>query len=132
MKKFDLLYVVDDDEIYQFIVKRIISESCVANEIKGFLNGKDAIETLKSAIEHPDQIPEIILLDLTMPVMDGWQFLEQYILLKPKIGKRVTIYVVSSSVNPVDVERARHIEHVSDYVVKPITKDKFMDLLKAC
>jgi CheY-like chemotaxis protein len=130
MKKFETLYIVDDDETYQFIVKRIVSESCIVNEIRGFLNGLEAINELKSIVDQPARVPEVILLDLTMPVMDGWQFLEQYVKLKPRIGKKVYIYIASSSVNPKDVERARSIEFVSDYIVKPITKEKFVEMLR--
>jgi CheY-like chemotaxis protein len=129
LKKFETIYVIDDDDTYQFIAKRIIEESCSTREIKGFLNGFDAFQSLKSAIDQPHLIPEIILLDLTMPVMDGWQFLDQYILLAPKLGKKIILYVVSSSVDPIDVEKARSIEQVSDYIVKPITKEKFTDLI---
>jgi CheY-like chemotaxis protein len=129
MKKFDTIYVVDDDETYQFIVKRIVVENCAVNTIRGFLNGRDAIEELQMAVKDSKMIPELILLDLTMPVMDGWQFLEKYILLQPRIGKKITIYITSSSVNPKDVERARDIEQVSDYIVKPITREKFTDMI---
>jgi hypothetical protein len=62
-------------------------------------------------------------------VMDGWGFLENYLLMKPAIDKKIYIYIVSSSINPMDVERARSISDVTDYVVKPITKNKFIDML---
>ncbi|WP_457836052.1 hypothetical protein, partial [Staphylococcus aureus] len=55
---------------------------------------------------------------------DGWQFLEEYIQLKPRIGKKVTLYMVSSSVDPADTQRAKKIEEVSDYIIKPITPDQ--------
>jgi CheY-like chemotaxis protein len=130
MTKINTLYIVDDDETYQFILKRIVSENCSVKEVKGFLNGRQAIDGLSASIGKPDQIPELILLDLTMPVMDGWQFLEHYISLQPRIKKKIEIYIASSSVNPQDVERARAIEQVTDYVVKPITREKFADILR--
>ena len=60
-----------------------------------------------------------------MPIMDGFEFLEKYIMLEPKLGKKITIYVVSSSVSPADVRRINKISEVSDYIIKPITKEKF-------
>jgi CheY-like chemotaxis protein len=129
MRQLETLYIVDDDETYQFILTRIISESSAVKRVQSFLNGRDAIESLTAVLDQPLLIPEIILLDLTMPVMDGWQFLENYLLLKPRIGKKVHIYIASSSVDPNDVERARNIEIVSDYVVKPVTRDRFLGIL---
>jgi CheY-like chemotaxis protein len=130
MTKLNTLYVVDDDDIYQFIMERTIADSELVNMIKTFPNGKEAIQFLEKAIGHPELLPEVILLDLSMPVMDGWEFLEKYLLLKPRVGKTIHIYVVSSSINPADVERAKNISDVTDYVVKPISKEKLINLLK--
>lgn len=55
-----------------------------------------------------------------MPVMDGFQFMEEYVKIKPRVGKKITIYMVSSSLDPVDIERAKRISAISDYIVKPI------------
>jgi CheY-like chemotaxis protein len=130
MPKLNTLYVVDDDDVYQFIMERTIADSELVNMIKTFPNGKEAIQFLERAIGRPELLPEVILLDLSMPVMDGWEFLERYLLLKPRVGKTIHIYVVSSSINPADVERAKNISDVTDYVVKPISKEKLINLLK--
>ncbi len=129
MKAIDTLYLVDDDDTYQFIVERTLASFDLVKSIKIFSNGKLAIDFLEAAIDNPDQVPDIILLDLTMPVMDGWQFLENYLLLKPRIGKKITIYVVSSSIDPTDMERAKAISEVTDYIVKPLSKEKLISLL---
>lgn len=129
MKAIDTLYLVDDDDTYQFIVERTLASLDFVKSIKIFSNGKLAIDFLEAAIDDPDQVPDIILLDLTMPVMDGWQFLENYLLLKPRIGKKITIYVVSSSIDPTDMERAKAISEVTDYIVKPLSKEKLISLL---
>ncbi|MES2618675.1 MAG: response regulator [Bacteroidota bacterium] len=131
MQTIDTLYIIDDDETYQFIAKRTIEQTTLVNTIKVFSTGLEAITFLKSAIDQPELLPEIILLDLTMPVMDGWGFLENYLLLKPRVGKTIYIYIVSSSINPSDVIKARNISEVTDYVVKPVTKEKFIELLKS-
>lgn len=78
MKKFETLYIVDDDDVYRFIAKKTIEQTGLVELIKTFSNGKEAIQFLESFIDSPELLPEIILLDLTMPVMDGWEFLENY------------------------------------------------------
>ena len=130
MKKVDKLFIVDDDDVFQFLTQQVIEETKLVNEVKVFSNGLDAIEFLKSVQDTPEKLPEVILLDLTMPVMDGWGFLEEYTTLKPRLGKKVIIYVVSSSINPKDVERAKSISEVTDYVVKPVTRKKFIQILE--
>jgi CheY-like chemotaxis protein len=94
-----------------------------------FSDGERAINFLKDTSERPEQLPDIIFLDINMPIMDGWQFLEAYIRLKPTIGKTITIYMVSSSVDPADTERTKYISELSDYIVKPITPEQFKDLI---
>ncbi|MFD2099008.1 response regulator [Flagellimonas iocasae] len=129
MKDIDTLYLVDDDDTYQFIIERTISSINLVKSIRIFSNGREAIDFLESSLNDPSSIPDVILLDLTMPVMDGWEFLENYLLLKPRIGKKIYIYIVSSSVNPSDVEKAKSISEVTDYMVKPLTKEKLISML---
>lgn len=129
MIKINSLYVVDDDETYQFIVHKTIQETQMVKDIRIFSTGKEAIDFLQKALENQRYLPDIILLDLTMPVMDGWEFLEHYLLLKPNVGKTIHIFIVSSSINPADVIRAKNISEVTDYIVKPVTKEKFIELL---
>ena len=76
-------------------------------------------------------LPQIILLDLSMPIMDGWGFLEEYKLLILAIGKKITLYIVTSSISPHDIERAKNINAVSDYIIKPVTKEKFAGIIKS-
>jgi CheY-like chemotaxis protein len=126
MRNLNKIYIVDDDEIYRFITKTVIEETQSVTEIKTFINGQAAIDGLIADMKN-NICPDIIFLDLTMPVMDGWGFLEKY--MSSDICSDVKIYIVSSSVNPVDVEKAKAIPKVADYLVKPFTKEKFLSLL---
>ncbi len=122
--------MVDDDDIFQLITQRVIAQTNLVDTIKVFSNGLDAMDFLRSVAQNAAQLPEIILLDLNMPVMDGWEFLEEFTLLKPRLEKKITIYVVSSSIAPSDIQRAEAINEVTDYIIKPITTEKLLDMLK--
>lgn len=130
MTTLKTLTLVDDDDIFVFLTTKIIEQTNLIDLIKVFGNGLDAINFLKENKNNVDALPDIILLDLSMPIMNGWQFLEEYNKLNPTIGKKITIYICSSSISPDDITRAKTISEVSDYIIKPITKDKLIDLIK--
>jgi CheY-like chemotaxis protein len=130
MKTLKNIALVDDDLVYTFLSKKAIESSNLAERIDVFGNGKDAIDFIKENISNPDLMPDIIFLDISMPVMDGWQFLEEFTLLEPEIGKIIRIYVCSSSISPNDVAKVKSISAVSDYIIKPIAKEKLLALLK--
>ena len=130
MTRIKILTLVDDDDVFVFLTTKAIEQTNLVDLIKGFGNGLDAINFLKENKNNVDALPDIILLDLNMPIMNGWQFLEEYNKLNPTIGKKITIYICSSSISPDDITRAKTISEVSDYIIKPITKDKLIDLIK--
>lgn len=131
MKKIDTLCIVDDDDAFKFLTTMTIEDSDRVDNIMTFSNGQETIEFLESVKDRPEKIPEIILLDLNMPVMDGWEFLNEYISMKPRIGKQITIYIVSSSIDPKDFQKAKLIQEVSDFIIKPITEEKFHELINS-
>lgn len=130
MKDMKTLTLIDDDDIFVFLTKKTIQLTNLVDLIKVFGNGLDAINYLKENHDKPELLPEIILLDLSMPIMNGWQFLEEFTKINPSMGKKITIYICSSSISHDDISRARSINEVSDYIIKPITKDKLIDLIK--
>jgi CheY-like chemotaxis protein len=95
-----------------------------------FQNGEEALQFIKSNLSNTNVLPDYIFLDINMPFVDGWMFLEDFEQLKSKLAKPMTIYVVSSSIDPRDIARAKNNNNVSDYVVKPVTREKFAALLK--
>ncbi|MGV8092734.1 MAG: response regulator [Mangrovibacterium sp.] len=131
MKKIDTLCIVDDDNMFQLLTRIIVEKTKLVQKVKIFSNGKEAIEFLYAVQNQPEKIPDVILLDLNMPVLDGWGFLEEYIMIKPKLGKKIVIYIVSSSIDPEDIEKARTISEITDYLVKPVTQEKFIKILGA-
>ncbi|WP_074409796.1 MULTISPECIES: response regulator [Aquimarina] len=121
--KIGLACIIDDDNMYVNLVKRIVEAKNLCSNLMVFQNGKDALNYFEAILTNLNKktIPEIIFLDLNMPVMDGWEFLDNFTKIKNKLGKTITLYIVSSSINPVDIERAKSINTVKDYLVKPVT-----------
>ncbi len=120
--------VIDDDQIYLFGVSRLIEIHKLCDALLIYKNGQEALDAFKAMLEHQEELPDIIMLDLNMPVMDGWEFLEEFVKIKPRSEKRITIYIVSSSINPKEIEKAKSISDVSDYIVKPVTADKLKEI----
>lgn len=130
MKIIKKLFLIDDDEVFTFLTKRTIDQTNLVDEVTVFSNGQDALDFLEKSAEDKDMLPEIILLDIHMPVLDGWGFLEEYILMQPAMARRITIYVVSTSISRHDFERVKRIAEVSDYILKPITKPGLIKILE--
>ncbi|MAX70468.1 MAG: response regulator [Flavobacteriaceae bacterium] len=129
MKKIDTACIIDDDEIYIFAVKRLIQKNDFCNNVIVYNNGKDALEKIKHLISSNENLPDVILLDINMPIMDGWQFLDEFTSIKTE--KEITIYMVSSSINPTDVERAKSYKRVSNYIVKPISGEDLCEIKRS-
>ncbi len=130
MKTIKNLTLIDDDDIFVFLTKKAIENTNLVEFIKVFGNGLDGINFIKENCDDVDSLPEVILLDLSMPIMDGWQFLDQFTKLIPKIEKKITIYICSSSISPSDILLAKKNNAVSDYIIKPVTKEKLTELIK--
>lgn len=129
MKKINTFCIVDDDDIYRFTTSLLLKKSDMVNNIIVFPNGLKAINFLKDEIGNIENIPDILFLDINMPVMDGWEFLEEYLLIRHKMPKSVVIYMVSSSVDEKDVLRAKSISELSGYLVKPISSQNLMEII---
>jgi CheY-like chemotaxis protein len=129
MKKINTFCIIDDDDIYQFTTSVLLKKSDLVNKIIVFSNGLKAINFLKDEMGNKENIPDVLFLDINMPVMDGWEFLEEYLLIKPMMPKTVVIYMVSSSVDEKDVLRAKSISVLSGYLVKPISSQNIMKVI---
>lgn len=127
MKKIDIACIIDDDPIFIFGVKKVMQLADVCNNFLIYRNGKEALDALTALISDGKKLPDVILLDLNMPILDGWQFLDEFI--KVPVSKKVTIYIVSSSVDPEDVLKAKSYNIVNNYIIKPITMKKLVEAL---
>ncbi|GBF21041.1 MULTISPECIES: response regulator [Arenibacter] len=121
--------IVDDDDIYQFTMVMTMKSLNLTDKIMVFSDGEEALDFMLDNLHNDKELPDVIFLDIDMPIMDGFQFMEEYVKIKPKLGKKITIYMVSSSVDPVDIERAKKISEITDYIVKPITHDQLKHIV---
>ena len=122
--------IVDDDDIYQFTMIKTLKSLKLTNRIKVFSDGEEALDFMLDNLHNDKELPDVIFLDIDMPIMDGFEFMEEYVKLKPKLGKKITIYMVSSSVDPVDIDRAKKISEITDYIIKPITQDQLTYIIQ--
>jgi two-component system, chemotaxis family, chemotaxis protein CheY len=125
-----IIALIDDDKIFQLTASKTILSTQVTDKILQFENGEKALEYIKQNVSHRENLPDFIFLDINMPFVDGWMFLEDYTNFKSKLAKPVVIYMVSSSIDPRDIKRARENSDVKEYVIKPVSRDKFLELLK--
>lgn len=120
--------LVDDDEVCNFLNTHLLQTAGIAKEIHSALNGKQAIDLLNNYYMGSSAFPDVILLDLNMPIMDGFEFLEAFKRINLAEQKKVTIIIVTSSHNPNDLEKARQIG-VTGYLTKPVTVESLMAIL---
>lgn len=129
MKKINTFCIVDDDDIYRFTTSLLLKKSDLVNKIIMFSNGLKAINYLKEEMDNIENIPDVLFLDINMPVMDGWEFLQEYLVIRPMMPKTVVIYLVSSSVDEKDVLKAKSISELSGYLVKPISSQNIKEVI---
>ncbi|MDF2158543.1 response regulator [Algoriphagus sp. CAU 1675] len=119
MIHFDAIFLVDDDPINNLINKRLLSKLDISELILEFLEGALALEKIA---EVPKEQKIMIFLDINMPVLNGWEFLDTYLKLFPDRSDKIVI--LSSSIDFQDRQRAREYELVSGFLEKPLTLDK--------
>lgn len=117
--------VIDDDQIYQIIIKKIIAKTGIFEKVLCFENGLKALEDLKSP-ETP--LPQLILLDINMPEMDGWEFLDKLKVHRPNLCDETTIYIVTSSIAFSDRDKALSLPEVTGFISKPISVGKLREI----
>lgn len=123
---FQLVVLVDDEEIDNLINQKMMAKTNFAKTVRAFSSATDALkylEQFQGEGQHPngDPIPDLIFLDINMPVMDGFQFLKLYKELSPKLREHAKVVMLSSSVNPEDKQRADQDEDVKTFITKPIS-----------
>lgn len=133
MEKINSICIIDDDRITVYGIKKMLDLTVKCDNLISFANGKLAIEGIQEMYEATGKVPEMIFLDINMPIMDGWQFLEAFIALP--LDQKVQINIITSSIDVVDLENYERYkaktEHTISYTHKPIQKALIKEITKA-
>ncbi|WP_375436957.1 response regulator [uncultured Hymenobacter sp.] len=121
MRTPKLAYVVEDDPITSSITKLIVKKSLQFSEVQTYANGQRALDCLLAALRNEATIPDLILLDLNMPLMDGWEFLDAFGRLP--LAMNVCVFILTSSIHPDDIDKAKYYKEVRGYFSKPLDKN---------
>lgn len=119
MVRFDAVFLVDDDPINNLINRRLLGKTGISDRIEEFLGGADALEKINEM--NPDE-SLIIFLDINMPVLNGWEFLNKY--LETFSHRNDKIIILSSSIDFLDRQKANGYSIVSGFLEKPLTLEK--------
>jgi CheY-like chemotaxis protein len=130
MNRIKTCCIIDDDPIFIYGTKRMMKETDFCESIVVYNNGKDALIGLQESYEITHKLPQVIFLDLNMPIMNGWEFLDEFIRMPSDSLDTTVIYVISSSVDPRDIEKVKEYELISSYILKPITPNDLKTVLK--
>jgi CheY-like chemotaxis protein len=117
------ILLIDDSDVDNFISKRLLTQRDISEDITTVYSAQDALNYLDELQKNFQPFPEIILLDLNMPGMDGFEFMELFSSYPFDIIKSVRIFILSSSSNPKDIHKTKRIRYVKDYFIKPFTPD---------
>ncbi|WP_130734693.1 response regulator [Flavobacterium sp. J27] len=122
------IWIIDDDSIFKFVIQKLIAKTNLFDTVKTFANGEEASIALKNDLDLKTRLPDIILLDIEMPLMDGWEFMSEIETLTKKIEeKNIKIFMSSSSIAHEDKMKFDSNPNIKGYLTKPIT---FEDLLQ--
>ncbi|MEJ2905469.1 response regulator [Pedobacter panaciterrae] len=123
------MLVIDDDDINIFIIKKVIEKTGYEVDMISKSNGQLAVDYLTSIANNVEIFPHIILVDINMPVLNGWEFLEVYEKLNIQ-RQKVFLYMLSSSVYEYDIEKAKGFKSVDGFISKPLTIERLKELLQ--
>ncbi|MEJ7643942.1 MAG: response regulator [Chryseolinea sp.] len=130
-KKYRTVMLIDDNEIDNLINQKMIEAAAIAENIYTHTGAKSAIEFLRNMekLDVAGQVlPDVIFLDIDMPLMDGFQFLDEFERLTMVAKKKCKIVMLTSSINPQDFNRSKKYDNVKLYLNKPLSHDSILKL----
>lgn len=121
--------IIDDDEINNFLCKKIIQVSGMAKDVYSFLSAQKGLEFLNlNKNEKPEDLPDLIFLDINMPVMNGWDFLDEFRQIGIDSIKEIPVVILSSSVYQMDIDKSKNYSEVKEFVSKPLSNETLNNL----
>lgn len=116
-------FIIDDDPIHQRIAQIMIAKHQLFDEFTSYLHAGEALKFLEENFNVTEALPDVILLDLNMPVVDGWKFLDEFEKFKDTLIKKIRIFIVSSSVDEKDISRSKSYASVEGFISKPLSAE---------
>ena len=117
---YSFVMLIDEDQIDNIINQKIIESNQFAEKIQVFQTGQRALDYLAENFQDETKLPDLIFLDINMPIMDGFQFLEEFEKLQEPVLDKCKIIMLSSSISPRDIDRAASNKFVKKYLNKPL------------
>lgn len=127
MDALDKVLIIDDDPIHNMVSSKLILKANFASKTDKVLSGKLALEYL-SRSNNEGNLPDLIFLDINMPLMDGWEFLQKFKELKPILNNEVHIFMLTSSISPQDYQKADESDEIRGFITKPLSIEKLNDI----
>lgn len=125
---FNTFFLIDDDTTSNFLNENLIKNIGLIKTIKTFNYANIALNELKRSLENSIDFPDVILLDINMPYMNGWEFLEEFQQFPKEVLDKCKLFMFSSSVDVADVEKSKTYDVVSGFIHKPLTIPKLHGL----
>ena len=130
MKQIDTIFIIDDDRLSNFLVEKIIRHLLPFVTIQSYIKPRFALITLEEIIEKKEKFPDVIFLDLNMPVLNGWDFLKELQKFPKQALANCKIYILSSSIIESDIARSRSFTIISDFISKPLSHEKLSEIFE--
>jgi CheY-like chemotaxis protein len=117
----ETVWLIDDDELSNYLTENILQANKFSSEIRSFTNAQEALAELEASV-GTELFPDFIFLDLNMPTLDGWDFLQIYRTFPEEVRGNCTLYILSSSIDEDDITRSKIHENIRDFFFKPLSK----------
>jgi CheY-like chemotaxis protein len=124
MEKIREVFIVDDEPISNTIFEKLAGMCDFAETVVPFVSASDALDHLRQRQTDKIPVPDIIFLDIRMPIVNGWEFLDEFEQMDREYYRDTVVYMLTSSSEQSDINRAKNYRHVEDYIVKPLTLDR--------
>lgn len=131
MKEAPLIWIIDDDDLFIMITRNNIRKVSTQIATEVFHDGRESMHSLTQRISEGGNLPDIIFLDLNMPLVDGWVFLSTYAQLAAEVRSKIQLYICTSSIDPKDISRAKEFEDVTEFKEKPLSTDIVVEILNS-